>query len=290
MEAHLPLSPFSRKISVYNHLKHLLLLLLFILIGLISIAQNFIKQWDKSFGGIHGDQLYAIINTPDSGYLLGGSSISPVSGDKTSETIPGDFGYVFADFWVIKVDAKGNKIWDKTYGGKTQDILRSIVASPDGGYLLGGTSEDIKILNQGGASSTKGGDYRVIKIDATGNQLWDRKFGSDTADVLQALVASTNGGYLLGGYSDGGISGDKTSVKRGDFCYWIVKIDANGNKKWDKTFGGDTSFCGPLSSCVNVGNRLTSLIGTSDGGFLVGGSSNGYRDAIGGKSEDAIGE
>src|SRR5205085_1142487 len=97
------------------------------------------------------------------GYLLGGYSESGIGGDK-SEPNKGS-----ADFWIVRIDKDGNKIWDKTIGGTGEDRLSSMIPSPDGGYLLGGTSNSEK----GGDKTepTRGGnDFWLVKIDKEGDR------------------------------------------------------------------------------------------------------------------------
>ena len=138
--------------------------------------------------------------------------------------------------------------------GTFDDELRSIVPSPDGGYLLGGSSR------LGISEERRGGrDYLVVKIDAAGNKCWDKTFGGIFYDELRSIVPSPDGGYLLGGDSDSDISGDKSEESRGGRDYWVVKIDASGNKRWDKTFGGGND------------DGLYSIAPSADGGYLLGG-------------------
>jgi hypothetical protein len=196
-------------------------------------AQVPVKQWDKDFGGSSSssNDLTSLQQTTDGGYILGGFSDSPAGGDKTQPS-QGSF-----DYWVVKIDAGGNKQWDKTFGGSSGDRLTSLHQTADGGYILGGYSSS----GAGGdkTQASKGGDdYWVVKIDASGNKQWDKTFGGSNQDYLSSLQQTTDGGYILGGYSSSGSGGEKTQPSQGSFDYWVVKIDAGGNKQWDKGFGG----------------------------------------------------
>ncbi|MBA4850567.1 3-coathanger stack domain-containing protein [Emticicia sp. BO119] len=221
---------------------------------IVKIDADGIKLWDKRFGGNTNDILTSMLPTNDGGYLLGGWSESGNTGDK-SQTSQG-----YSDYWIVKTDANGTKIWDKRFGGSNADILRSILPTNDGGYLLGGESYsgfsgDKSQVSQGGL------DFWIVKIDANGTKLWDKRFGGINDDVLWNMINTGDGGYLLGGFSWSDISGDKSQSSRGDADYWVLKIDANGTKIWDKTFGGsDMDF-------------LTSVVQTSDGGYLLTGES-----------------
>ena len=159
-------------------------------------------------------------------------------------------------------EAHPEKLWDKAFGGSGDDWLYSIAPSPDGGYLLGGYSLSGFVVGDKSEASRGVRDYWVVKIDAAGNKLWDKTFGGSGDDWLYSIVPSPDGGYLLGGYSESGISGDKSEASRGFDDYWVVKIDAAGNKLWDKTFGGTGD------------DELYSIAPSADGGYLLGGYSS----------------
>lgn len=226
------------------------------------------KVWDKTFGGFHYDELKSMATAIDGGYLLGGSSKSEASGDKTEGTRGG------YDFWVIKLNSDGSKAWDKTIGGGGDDMLKAMITLPDGGYLLGGWSES----GIGGdkTESSKGGhDFWVVKINSDGSKAWDRTIGGSAWDEMNSLTSTSDGGYLLGGWSASDIGEDKTEINRGYRDFWIVKIDAEGTKVWDKTFGG-----GGI-------DELHGLTNTFDGGYVLGGWSASGADYD--KTEDRRG-
>src|SRR5688572_2322745 len=215
------------------------------------------KMWDKTLGGSQWDEFYSLQQTSDGGYILGGGSGSPISGDKSQAPQHNWFW----DYWIVKLDANGNKLWDKTIGGNNgNDILHTVQQTPDGGYILGGESQS-GIGGHKSQASRGAFDYWVVKLDASGNKLWDKAFGGSTPDQLQTLQQTSDGGYILGGYSSSPISGEKSQACQGNSDYWVVKIDAIGNKMWDKTFGGN-----------NI-DWLYSVQQTSDGGYILGGTS-----------------
>ena len=213
------------------------------------------KIWEKSYGGLTEDSVTSLQQTSDGGYILGGYSQSVISGNKTSTN------YGSYDYWVVKINTNGNKIWEKSFGGSSDDYLRSLQQTSDGGYILGGNSSS-------GISGSKtninygGVDCWVIKLDTNCNVMWQRSFGGSSDDYLNSLQQTSDGGYILGGYSESKISGNKTSTNYGDFDYWIIKADASGNKIWEKSFGGSGDDC------------LSSLQQTSDGGYILGGNSS----------------
>ncbi len=221
---------------------------------IVKTDANGNKQWEKAYGGTQEEGISTMVATPDGGYLLGGTSYSDVGGEK-SQPSRGS-----ADYWIVKIGPGGQKQWDKTLGGNSEEYLNQMVATPDGGYLLGGSS--YSDIGYDRSESSRGwADYWVVKVDAGGNKLWDRRYGGSNWDNLTALVPAGDGGYLLGGYSNSHAGYDKTEWGRGDDDYWLVRIDASGNKLWDKTFGG------------NSYERLASVLRTQDGGYLMGGWS-----------------
>src|SRR6266508_904651 len=91
-------------------------------------------QFDKTIGGSSFDNLFALQQTSDGGYILGGTSFSNKSGNKSQNSRGG------TDYWIVKLNSKGNIQFDKTIGGDDEDNLSSLQQTTDGGYILGGTS------------------------------------------------------------------------------------------------------------------------------------------------------
>jgi hypothetical protein len=216
------------------------------------------KVWDKTFGGSASDDLSALQQTTDGGYILGGTSESGIGGDKTQASRGA------TDFWIIKLDGSGNKVWDKTFGGAASDDLSALQQTSDGGFILGGSSRsdtggDKSQPSHGNVSHP---DYWVVKVDASGTKVWDKTYGGAEPEFLNSIQQTSNGGYILGGNSESGISGDKTENSKGIVDFWVVRISTTGSVLWDKTIGG------------NLVDQLYSVRQTSDGGFILGGASD----------------
>ncbi len=229
-------------------------------------------QWDKTFLGDNYDILTSAIPTADGGYLLGGESNSDGRFDKSENNK--SFPDYLNDYWVIKTDKNGKKLWDRTYGGEGYDFLSSIVPTADGGYLLAGaSSSDIS----GDKSEEQRGDfdYWIIKTDMTGKKKWDKTFGGNDSDELKKVIATADGGYLLAGNSYSKASGDKSENSRGELDYWVVKVNKDGIKQWDKTIGG------------NGYDWLSSVVPTADGGYLLAGYSDSGKS--GNKTQNSKG-
>ncbi|GGB96659.1 hypothetical protein GCM10011325_25000 [Dyadobacter sediminis] len=221
---------------------------------IIKLSANGTMQWEKTIGGNKSDRLAVIRPTADGGYLLGGSSFSDISADKTTAAKGWD------DFWIVKINAGGAIQWDKTFGGSGQEGLGGLLITSDG-ILLGGYSDS----NASGDKSenAKGiWDYWLVKLSPDGTKLWDKTIGGDQFDEMVDMQATSDGGVIIGGNSESGISGDKSEKSRGEwYDHWIVKTDALGNIQWDKTLGGSKS------------ESLGSVRQTPDGGYIISGVS-----------------
>ena len=222
-------------------------------------------EWQKSFGGNGVDLLQSVQLTNDGGFILAGTSSSSKSGDK-KEDCKGQ-----EDFWIIKLDGKGNERWQRTIGGSGQEKVLSIGQTKDGGYILGGTSSSNKsepdekgVEDKFGKTEESRGslDYWIVKLDNKGEIKWQKTMGGKYVDELKSIQQTQDKGYILGGYSNSPISGDKTQDNFGQNDYWIVKLDENGKEQWQRTIGGDQD------------DKLFALSQTQDGGFIVGGNSN----------------
>ncbi|MFN0213266.1 MAG: T9SS type A sorting domain-containing protein [Saprospiraceae bacterium] len=226
-------------------------------------------QWQNTIGANFDDYLFAIQQTADGGYILGGYSNSSISGDKTENPLGGH-----ADDWVVKLDATGAIQWENTIGGSGYEYINSIQQTTDGGYILGGSS-DSNISSDKTENCLGDLDFWVVKLDANGAFQWQNTIGGSDYDALYVVKQTADGGYILGGSSKSNISGDKTDDSFGDEDYWLLKLDATGNIKWQRTIGG---------SDFDV---LNSLQQTADGGYILGGYS--ASDISGDKTENSLG-
>jgi hypothetical protein len=218
--------------------------------------------WDKIFYVSDHDHLTDLQLTSDGGFILGGESFSPADGEKTSP------GYGNADYWVLRLDADGNKLWDRSYGGTSWDALFGLEETADGGFILGGMS-----ASEPGGSKTSSNfglaDFWLVRIDADGNQLWDRTYGGSSIERWGKARETVDGGFVLFGASASGPNGNKTTQGLGGEDGWIVRTDASGNKLWEQTYGsGRNDF-------------FQQMVETADGGFVVAGwtEASGRADA-----------
>lgn len=233
-------------------------------IWLVKLDSNGQKQWDRRFGGTDIDAATCGLQTSDGGYLIGGKTGSLANGDVTD---PPRGNY---DFWVLKLDSLGNKLWDKRYGGSQEDELVSMVSATNGDYILAGTS----LSGQSGDKTqpSRGAeDYWLLRIDNSGNKIWDKRFGGSKVEFCSKVVRADATNFIVGGISLSKVDGDKTcpnpssNPSFGDvYNYWLVKFDSAGNKIWDKTLGSNGGVY--LYGLENAGNNEFVLAGSSGAG------------------------
>jgi len=169
------------------------------------------QQWNRTFGGSSSEFGLSVHQTTDGGYIITGYT--------------GSYGGGNCDIWLIRTDATGNQQWNRTFGLSISDYGYSVQQTIDGGYIIAGTT-----------GSEGNYDVWLIKTDGTGNQQWNRTFGGSTSDLSRSVHQTTDGGYIIAGETD--------SYGAGNYDVWLIKTDATGNEQWDRTFGGSSYDCG----------------------------------------------
>src|SRR5574341_96915 len=202
-------------------------------IWLIKTDANGNRLWDKPFGGPGDDKAASVVETSDHGYIITGTTSSYSAGG--------------SDIWLIKTDAKGNRLWDKPFGGKDNESAVAIEHTSDGGYIITGTTSSY---------SAGGSDIWLVKTDANGSRIWDRPFGGPGDETAASVVDTSDGGYI--------ITGTTSSYSAGGSDIWLIKTDANGNRLWDKPFGGPGD------------DTAASVVETSDHGYIITGTTSSY--------------
>ncbi|MCR4433185.1 MAG: InlB B-repeat-containing protein [Caldiserica bacterium] len=242
--------------------------------------------WAKAFGGISSDFCYSVLKTSDEGYIVAGYTSSFGAGGNdvlllkldllgniswartfggakndcaTSLLKTADGGYIVAgytnsfgagsnDILVLKLDAQGNLVWGKTFGGSSNEEAYSISEGSNGedqGYIVAGYSY----------SYSTNYDFLVLKMDSNGNLNWAKTFGAGSIDMAKSVLKTTDGSYIVVGYSYSSSTG---------YDFLVLKLDIDGNLSWAKTFGGSSH------------EYAYSVYKTSDGGFVVAGNTSSF--------------
>ena len=153
-------------------------------------------SWSKTYGGESGDIAFSIEETSDGGFILAGTSYS--------------FGAGEDDLWVFKLDSSGEVTWQKTYGGESWELATSIKQTPDGGYIVVGSS-----------SSFGGSDNLwVLKLDSSGDVTWQKIYLERRSGNHPTVGLTPDGGYI--------ISSASSNPPTNAWKIWVLKLDNNG--------------------------------------------------------------
>ena len=163
-------------------------------IRLIKLFSNGVVEWEKKYEYNLNDEANSVVQTLDTGYVVCGSTVS-----KDTSNI---------DIYVFKVDKKGNKIWEQTFGGEQNEEANSICQTKDGGYVLCGYTE-----SKGSGLA----DFWIIKLDANGKKIWDKTIGGKESDIANCIIQTDDGGYA--------VCGGTFSKGAGLWDIWIVKLN-----------------------------------------------------------------
>jgi len=200
---------------------------------LIRVAANGDSLWSRTYGGSAEEECYAVVQTSDGGYALAGSTQSFGAGGK--------------DVWLVRVDADGDSLWSRTYGGGNSDWCHALQQTDDGGFLLAATTYSY------GAG---GDDVWVIKTDADGDSLWSRTFGGTAAEESRSIIRTADANFAIGGFTESRGAGQRD--------YWLIKMNDAGDTLWSRTYGGI------------YGEMLAGLCQTPDGGYLLVGNTMSF--------------
>ena len=205
--------------------------------------------WNQSYSyEAPFNSLRSFTQTGDGGYALVGT-FSP----------PQNASHAVGQILFLKTDASGNIQWSKVIAGPQGDFANSIFQTSDGGFVVFGTSW---------ASETLPSSFKIIKMDAAGNEQWNRTYGGAgkffTAESASGIL-TRDGGFLLAG-----VSVEKDS----EWLAWLVKTDSEGNMVWNQNFGEVGSWALCVVSCQEGGYTFAGLHNGKDS-WLVKTDANG---------------
>jgi|GEM_PF-468716 len=189
------------------------------------------EQWNKSYGGTNYDTAFSVNQTSDGGYIIAGQTKIDAAGNY--------------DALLVRTNADGVELWNKTFGGSGWDDAKSVQQTVDGGYIFAGTYhyDEFSYYN----------DAWLIKTDSNGVQQWSRPFGIAGDDSANSVQQTADGGYIVAGKA--GANGDVL----------LIKTNSDGIQQWIKNFGGSTAD-----------GEAYSVRQTSDGGYVLAGMRWGW--------------
>jgi hypothetical protein len=190
-------------------------------------------QWNHTYGGADHDFAYSVVQTSDGGYIMTGGTRS--------------YGAGKYDVYLVKTDSTGNMQWNHTYGGADHDFAYSVVQTGDGEYVIAGYTDSYGAGNR---------DVWLIKTDSDGSIIWHQTYGGTEMDWGSSVVQTRDGGYA--------IAGRTRSFGAGDYDFWLIRTDSDGEVIWNQTYGG-----------MQI-DEAHSLVQTNDGGYALLGRTNSF--------------
>lgn len=173
-----------------------------ILTPLALLSQDPTIHWQNSIGGNENDILTSIQQLDGGGYIIGGTSTSDISGDKSEDHIETAAFPDAPDYWVVRLDHLGNVIWDNTIGGTKSDFLYTVIPTSDGGFICGGeSSSDISDDKSEDLLGGLHSDFWVVKLNEDGVIEWENTIGGNNDERLLSILEMEDGGFILGGTS-----------------------------------------------------------------------------------------
>ena len=173
---------------------------------ILKLNQNGDKIWEKTFGGLLNGETDALQVLPDGSIIVVGRIGSFEAG---------------WDVYVLKLDKNGNKVWEKTFGGSGNDGANALHILSDGTIIVAGYKGSYGVLDP---------DVYILKLDKNGSKIWEKTFGGSGFDWAEALQVLSDSSIIIAGYTG--------SFGAGGWDVYVLKLDENGNKIWEKTFGG----------------------------------------------------
>ncbi|PTT76853.1 MULTISPECIES: T9SS type A sorting domain-containing protein [unclassified Chryseobacterium] len=211
-------------------------------------------------GGKGLDEVEKMIPTKDGGALLGIYSRSNLGDSKKTEN------YGEGDYYIIKLDKNNKVLWEKTFGGKGDDHVRTLALTSTG-YLIGGESGSERSGNKS-VGIEDGTDLWLVAIDLNGNEQWQKSYSFKNRDVLMGMSViagkQEDGGVKSKGILLGGYTQAEGRIENDDETFWMLYLDQNGNEQWRKHVKGESR---------KKEERLSDIKLNRDGSIVLAGTS-----------------
>lgn len=200
---------------------------------------------NKLYGGSKNEFFKTVIKI-DGGYMAcgqTGSNDSDVSGNNGSD-----------DIWLVKLDTAGNIIWQKALGGPNYDVVNQMIMTSDGNFIIVG----YVVYTSFGSPQMNSSDFLFMKVDASGNFIWNWTFGGLWDDHANSVIETNDGGCVI----VGSIGHKSPFSNYPTTDAWMIKLDKNFYKVWEKLSGGSGD------------DSYNKIIKSPDGGYLLTGGTS----------------
>lgn len=170
-------------------------------------------QWEKTYGGTQDDRSYSISKLPGGKFVVAGKTAS-----NDNNVIGNHGGY---DLWAFEIDDTGNLLWQKCVGGTNTEYAWDVSATSENGCIISGET----FSNNGDiASYHANGDAWLIRLDSSGNVLWNETFGGNQEEWARRVFQDNNG-YFIGmcrtlTQNNGDVTGGHGSDE-----YWLINVN-----------------------------------------------------------------
>jgi len=201
-------------------------------VWIIKTGDDGEEVWNRTFGRDHCDCGWVLFPTSDGGCISASHGRWSPSWD--------------ADGWLIKIDTDGNDEWTEKFGGSGEEYFFSFQEISDGYILTGGTE----------SYSAGNWDLWLMKTDNYGNEIWNKTYGGTGLDAGYSIQQTSDDGFI--------IVGSTNSQGAGNSDIWLLKTDNEGNKNWEKVYGGAEE------------DRGKTVYQTVDGGYILAGNTKSF--------------
>ncbi len=164
-------------------------------------------KWQRTYGGEDDEYTNAVAIAPNGDIITAGSTSS--------------FGAGNADVWVMRLSPSGDVKWQMTYGGTGDDEAYGVTLTPGGNIVVSGYTESF------GADDW---DAWILRLKGNGSVIWQKTYGGKGSDEANAVAIAPNSDII--------VAGDTSSFGAGASDVWVLRLDGDGNAKWEKAYGG----------------------------------------------------
>ena len=218
--------------------------------------------WSVNYGGSHDDKATtATVTQTDQIVVLGQSQ---------SDDVDVSVNHGQSDVWLLTLSTEGMLEWEKTLGGSSYEDPSDVIELADGGFMvLAGTeSNDFDVSSNYSGQSGDGEDCWIVKLDHTGEIIWDQNFGGSGEDSPDQLIQSEDGNFIVCGRTS---SQDfDVSDPQGSNDGWIFQIDGEAQLIWSRTLGGsETDWVRSIVKAQGGGYFFAGYSESSDGSVLA---------------------
>ncbi len=190
-------------------------------------------EWQSLYGDTRDEIANSISSASDGGFIIAGEITNENTGNSSC--------------YLLKVNNNGEFEWDRSFGGSLNDQGFFLISANDGGFVITGVTR---------SQNDSSGDLWLIKVNNTGEILWEKTFGGENFESGRSLQQTSDEGYIIVGQTE--------SFGNGNNDAYLLKTDSQGNEIWSRTYGGSGTDQGRY------------VVETLDQGYIISGYTDSY--------------